>query len=179
MAKHTDCYGTLSRVPASSASESRAVSGGRVQGVLSSSERRVKPRRAHVRGLWTLLQWTIKAHQVANEVDSLLTATTTSPRGIAEMGPLLFSTIEVSRQAFYRTSLCAAIVNLKPIVPGRGYSISQTSASKISILIVYGIHRCTSHSYACCRSPLRPITPRNHFALHLGAEGRQDHREGI
>ncbi|GLB44860.1 putative HIT domain containing protein [Lyophyllum shimeji] len=34
------------------------------------------------------------------------------------MGPLLFSTIEVTRQAFYRSSLTYAIVNLKPIVPG-------------------------------------------------------------
>lgn len=33
--------------------------------------------------------------------------------------PLLFSTIEVTRQAFYRTALSYAIVNLKPIVPGR------------------------------------------------------------
>ncbi|OAX44465.1 HIT-like protein [Rhizopogon vinicolor AM-OR11-026] len=32
--------------------------------------------------------------------------------------PLLFSTIEVTRQAFYRTALSYAIVNLKPIVPG-------------------------------------------------------------
>ncbi|KAH7885993.1 HIT-like domain-containing protein [Phlebopus sp. FC_14] len=32
--------------------------------------------------------------------------------------PLLFSTIEVTRQAFYRTTLSYAIVNLKPIVPG-------------------------------------------------------------
>ncbi|KAH7930492.1 HIT-like protein [Leucogyrophana mollusca] len=32
--------------------------------------------------------------------------------------PLLFSTIEVTRQVFYRTSLSYAIVNLKPIVPG-------------------------------------------------------------
>ncbi|KAH7914756.1 HIT-like domain-containing protein [Hygrophoropsis aurantiaca] len=34
------------------------------------------------------------------------------------MVPLLFSTIEVTRQVFYRTSLSYAIVNLKPIVPG-------------------------------------------------------------
>jgi len=33
--------------------------------------------------------------------------------------PLLFSTFEVTRQAFHRTSLAYAIVNLKPIVPGR------------------------------------------------------------
>ena len=32
---------------------------------------------------------------------------------------LLFSTIEVTGQAFYRSSLSYAIVNLKPIVPGR------------------------------------------------------------
>jgi hypothetical protein len=32
---------------------------------------------------------------------------------------LFFSTIEVTRQAFYRASLSYAIVNLKPIVPGR------------------------------------------------------------
>ncbi|TFK87942.1 diadenosine hydrolase [Polyporus arcularius HHB13444] len=31
---------------------------------------------------------------------------------------MLFSTFDVSRQAFYRSGLAAAIVNLKPIVPG-------------------------------------------------------------
>jgi len=35
------------------------------------------------------------------------------------MSSVLFSTIEVTRQVFYRTSLSYAIVNLKPIVPGR------------------------------------------------------------
>ena len=35
------------------------------------------------------------------------------------MSTLLFSTFDVSRQAFYRARLAAAIVNLKPIVPGR------------------------------------------------------------
>ena len=35
------------------------------------------------------------------------------------MTALLFSTFEVTTQAFYRASLSAAIVNLKPIVPGR------------------------------------------------------------
>ncbi|KAF8167756.1 HIT-like domain-containing protein [Crassisporium funariophilum] len=34
------------------------------------------------------------------------------------MTPLLFSTFEVTNQAFYRASLSFAIVNLKPIVPG-------------------------------------------------------------
>ena len=33
--------------------------------------------------------------------------------------PLFFSTFEVTRQTFYRTALTYAIVNLKPIVPGR------------------------------------------------------------
>jgi len=32
--------------------------------------------------------------------------------------PLFFSTFEVTRQAFHRTALTYAIVNLKPIVPG-------------------------------------------------------------
>ncbi|KAJ7723280.1 diadenosine tetraphosphate asymmetrical hydrolase [Mycena maculata] len=34
------------------------------------------------------------------------------------MNSLFFSTIEVTRQAFYRSSLSYAIVNYKPIVPG-------------------------------------------------------------
>ncbi|KAL5519572.1 HNT2 [Sanghuangporus vaninii] len=34
------------------------------------------------------------------------------------MNKLLFSTIDVTRQAFYRTTHAFAIVNLKPIVPG-------------------------------------------------------------
>jgi len=34
------------------------------------------------------------------------------------MTPLLFSTMEVTRQAFHRTAQAYAIVNLKPIVPG-------------------------------------------------------------
>lgn len=38
------------------------------------------------------------------------------------MTPLLFSTFEVTTQAFYRASLSYAIVNLKPIVPGRTLS---------------------------------------------------------
>jgi bis(5'-adenosyl)-triphosphatase len=32
---------------------------------------------------------------------------------------LFFSTFEVTRQAFHRTMLAYAIVNLNPIVPGR------------------------------------------------------------
>lgn len=36
----------------------------------------------------------------------------------AMAAPVLFSTIEVTRQVFYREALSYAIVNLKPIVPG-------------------------------------------------------------
>lgn len=32
---------------------------------------------------------------------------------------LLFSTFEVTTQSFYRSALSYAIVNLKPVVPGR------------------------------------------------------------
>jgi hypothetical protein len=35
------------------------------------------------------------------------------------MASILFSTIEVSAQVFYRAPLAAALVNLKPLVPGR------------------------------------------------------------
>jgi bis(5'-adenosyl)-triphosphatase len=35
------------------------------------------------------------------------------------MSALLFSAFDVTTQVFYRASLSAAIVNLKPIVPGR------------------------------------------------------------
>ncbi|KAI0315659.1 diadenosine hydrolase [Amylostereum chailletii] len=34
------------------------------------------------------------------------------------MTPLLFSTIDVTRQVFHRTALSFAVVNLKPLVPG-------------------------------------------------------------
>ena len=35
------------------------------------------------------------------------------------MSAIFFSSFDVTRQAFYRARLAAAIVNLKPIVPGR------------------------------------------------------------
>lgn len=37
------------------------------------------------------------------------------------MKSIFFSTIEVTRQVFYRSPLSYAVVNLKPIVPGRVY----------------------------------------------------------
>jgi len=44
---------------------------------------------------------------------------------------LFFSTIEVTKQAFYRSSLSFAIVNLKPIVPGRASSAINHLVHKI------------------------------------------------
>jgi bis(5'-adenosyl)-triphosphatase len=52
---------------------------------------------------------------------------------------LLFSTIEVTRQAFYHSSLSYAIVNLRPIVPGRelmifeGYSLMSKT---LDVLVI-------------------------------------------
>ncbi|KAL4069799.1 HIT-like domain-containing protein [Scleroderma yunnanense] len=48
--------------------------------------------------------------------------------------PLLFSTIEVSRQVFYRTTLSYAIVNLKPIVPGHVLVISTRVVPRLADL---------------------------------------------
>ncbi|TFK56793.1 diadenosine 5',5'''-P1,P4-tetraphosphate asymmetrical hydrolase [Heliocybe sulcata] len=50
------------------------------------------------------------------------------------MGSLFFSTIEVTRQAFYRTSLSYAIVNLKPIVPGHVLVIPTRPAARLADL---------------------------------------------
>lgn len=47
---------------------------------------------------------------------------------------LLFSTFEVSRQAFFRTATTAAIVNLKPIVPGHVLVIPTRVVPRISEL---------------------------------------------
>lgn len=48
------------------------------------------------------------------------------------MSSLFFSTFEVTRQAFYRNSLAYAIVNLKPLVPGR--TLRQQFYNKLRIL---------------------------------------------
>jgi len=47
---------------------------------------------------------------------------------------VLFSTIEVTRQVFYRTSLSYAIVNLKPIVPGHVLVIPHRPVPRLSDL---------------------------------------------
>ncbi|KAF5312834.1 hypothetical protein D9619_002713 [Psilocybe cf. subviscida] len=50
------------------------------------------------------------------------------------MTPLLFSTFEVTTQAFYRASLSYAIVNLKPIVPGHVLVIPNRPVPRLSDL---------------------------------------------
>ncbi|KAF8580141.1 HIT-like protein [Ramaria rubella] len=50
------------------------------------------------------------------------------------MGPLLFSTIDVTRQAFYRNPLSFAIVNLKPIIPGHVLVIPARPAARLADL---------------------------------------------
>jgi len=45
-----------------------------------------------------------------------------------------FSTIEVTRQVFYRSSLCCAIVNLKPIVPGHVLVIPTRAVPRLADL---------------------------------------------
>ncbi|KDR85608.1 hypothetical protein GALMADRAFT_234574 [Galerina marginata CBS 339.88] len=50
------------------------------------------------------------------------------------MTPLLFSTFEVTTQAFYRASLSYAIVNLKPIVPGHVLVIPQRRVPRLADL---------------------------------------------
>nr|GAT52030.1 predicted protein [Mycena chlorophos] len=47
---------------------------------------------------------------------------------------LFFSTIEVTKQAFYRSSLSYAIVNLKPIVPGHVLVVPTRSVPRIADL---------------------------------------------
>ncbi|KAI0735376.1 diadenosine hydrolase [Earliella scabrosa] len=50
------------------------------------------------------------------------------------MSALFFSTFDVSRQAFYRSRLAAAIVNLKPIVPGHVLVIPTRVVPRLSDL---------------------------------------------
>ncbi|EIN13858.1 diadenosine tetraphosphate asymmetrical hydrolase [Punctularia strigosozonata HHB-11173 SS5] len=50
------------------------------------------------------------------------------------MSAILFSTIDVSRQVFYRSSLSYACVNLKPIVPGHVLVIPNRPVPRIADL---------------------------------------------
>ncbi|KAJ3988484.1 diadenosine hydrolase [Lentinula detonsa] len=50
------------------------------------------------------------------------------------MSSLFFSSFEVTRQCFYRTSLSYAIVNLKPIVPGHVLVIPTRKVPRLSDL---------------------------------------------
>jgi len=66
---------------------------------------------------------------------------------------LFFSTFEVSRQAFYRSSFSYAIVNLKPIVPGR---MSRSCLLELTQISLRFHHRCSCHTYSPCPSNRRP-----------------------
>ncbi|KAJ7471180.1 diadenosine hydrolase [Mycena galericulata] len=50
------------------------------------------------------------------------------------MNSLFFSTIEVTRQAFYRSSLSYGIVNLKPIVPGHVLVLPKRHVQRLADL---------------------------------------------
>ncbi|KIJ54348.1 hypothetical protein M422DRAFT_25269 [Sphaerobolus stellatus SS14] len=50
------------------------------------------------------------------------------------LAPLLFSTIDVTRQVFYRAALSFAIVNLKPIVPGHVLIIPNRPVKRLADL---------------------------------------------
>lgn len=75
--------------------------------------------------------------------------------------PLLFSTIEVTRQAFYRSPLSYAIVNLKPIVPGRESRSFPTSTARSTTV------RCSGHPHACCTEADRPHNARVDVSYHF------------
>lgn len=66
---------------------------------------------------------------------------------------LFFSTFEVSRQAFYRNSFSYAIVNLKPIVPGR------MSMSWSCLLELTQVSIPLHFRRSCC---IHPSCPSNH-----------------
>ena len=48
------------------------------------------------------------------------------------MKSILSSTVEVTRQVFYKTSLSYAVVNLKPIVPGRELFDTESERKQIA-----------------------------------------------
>lgn len=52
------------------------------------------------------------------------------------MTPFLFSTFEVTTQIFYRASLSVAIVNLKPLVPGRKDFAKRLDLTQLKRLII-------------------------------------------
>lgn len=73
------------------------------------------------------------------------------------MSKILFSTIEVTRQAFYRTPLTCAIVNLKPIVPGRTYVLVTNHRQLVCLL---SILLALVHPPSACRCACHPKTRR-------------------
>jgi len=65
------------------------------------------------------------------------------------MTPLLFSTFEVTSQAFYRASLSYAIVNLKPIVPGHVLVIPNRRVPRLADL--------DDHELACLMRSIKRV----------------------
>jgi hypothetical protein len=75
---------------------------------------------------WKSWSASVKKRSYATLIYVRLTTFLGSPRAVTVRytpstmtTPLFFTTFEVTRQVFHRTPLAYAIVNLKPIVPGR------------------------------------------------------------
>jgi hypothetical protein len=75
---------------------------------------------------WKSWSASLKKRSYATLIYVRLTTFLGSPRAVTVRytpwtmtTPLFFTTFEVTRQVFHRTPLAYAIVNLKPIVPGR------------------------------------------------------------
>ena len=89
--------------------------------------------------------------------------------------PLLFSTIEVSRQAFYRTTLSYAIVNIKPIVPGRKSLCGSLGLN--DTLLPNDRRSCDPNTSGAETS--RPYGTRADFHHDICPDSGQGDREGV
>jgi len=89
--------------------------------------------------------------------------------------PLLFSTIEVSRQAFYRTALSYAIVNIKPIVPGRKSPCGSLGPS--NALLPTDRRACDPNTSGS--ETRRPHGSRADFHHGICTDSGQGDREGV
>lgn len=78
-----------------------------------------------------------------NELSAVLITLGCSITMIMSATKLLFSSIEVTRQTFYRSSLSYAIVNIKPIVPGRK---SHSGNSIPGFILNCDVFRCSGNT---------------------------------
>jgi len=124
-------------------------------------------RRGNSEGIFVLIFWRVERDLHLDSMSS----------------KLLFSTIDVTRQVFYRTSLSFAIVNLKPIVPGHVLvastrpvpRLSDLDASELASLIssvqrvgrvIEGAYGADSLTVACQDGPAAGQSiPHVHFHL--------------